>query len=108
MFPVELSQWVTDSHPQSSSGVIDLRATYGGLSIAVGIILCRLGSNPVWLSLGLQSVALVLLAMAAGRVLGMVLDGSPNPLMYLHLAGEVLFAVLALALRGSVEADDGH
>ncbi len=35
--PELLSQFVTGTIPASASGLIDMRATYGGISVAVGI-----------------------------------------------------------------------
>ena len=98
LFPVTLSVWVTGGSPSTSSGVIDLRATYGGMSVAVGAILLILGFHGEWISLGLWAIAIVLLAMAATRILGIILDGSPNLVMYIYLAAELLFASLALYL----------
>ena len=55
---------------------------------------------PIW------AIAIVLLAMAATRILGIILDGSPNLVMYIYLAAELLFASLALYLRS--HAQDGN
>ena len=100
-FPVEMATLVTGSSPSTPSGVIDLRATYGGMSIAVGIIVLVLGSNAELVALGLLVVAVVLSAMASTRILGIMLDGEPNPVMYIYLAAEVLGSGAALYLRSA-------
>ena len=37
---------VTDTRPGSASGLIDMRATYGGMSLAVGLLFALLARNP--------------------------------------------------------------
>ncbi len=98
-FPVDMSVFVTGGTPSTPSGIIDLRATYGGMSIAMGITILMLGVNSELVSLGLLVSAIVLLAMAGARTLGIILDGKPNPLMYIYLAAELSFASFALYLR---------
>ena len=100
--PAEMAVLVTGDSPHTSSGVTDLRATYGGMSVAVGIVLFILASSSDYLRFALLSIAIIMLAMAAGRSLGMVLDGSPNVTMYAYLAAEIVVAGLALWLRTSV------
>ncbi|MEM6597848.1 MAG: DUF4345 domain-containing protein [Cyanobacteria bacterium P01_C01_bin.69] len=97
--PVEMSSLVTGGSPSTPSGIIDLRATYGGMSIAMGATILILGFNPELVSLGLLVVAVILLAMAGARTLGIILDGTPNLLMYSYLAAELLFAGFALYTR---------
>ncbi len=98
LLPEQLSLLVTDASPGSSSAMIDVRATYGGMSVAVGIILFVLGSKAELISVGLLSTALILLAMATGRLLGMLIDGSPNTIMYIYLIAELAFGCLAVYL----------
>ena len=64
VLPVEMASLVTGGSRSTPSGLIDLRATYGGMSIAVGITLLILGSRSELVSLGLLTTAVVLLAMA--------------------------------------------
>ena len=101
--PLGMIVFVTGDYPEATSGVIDVRATYGGMSVAVGIAMMVMGSRRATLRHGLSIVALVLLSMAAGRILGIVLDGSANVIMYLFLIAELLAGGLALLLRPSVE-----
>ena len=103
IFPVELSVLVTDTAPGTPSALMDMRATYGGMSIAVGITLLLLASRPKLIGLALLVTGLVLLGMAVGRGLGMIIDGTPNAIMYVYLAAELFFGVLALMLRNREE-----
>jgi len=95
-YPGIFSNIVTGGIPSTSSGFIDMRATYGGLSFAVGVLILLLSRNNGTLKLGLLSVAVVLLSMAAARTLGIIADGNPNKLMYIYLAAEVVPSLLAI------------
>lgn len=101
-FPVDGLLFVVDGSISTSSGVIDIRATYGGMSVGIGIILYLLATTHGTLRIGLLSVCLLMLGMAAGRIIGMVLDGSPNIYMYIYLALELIASSLAvLCLRSN-------
>ena len=99
IFPVEMSFFVTDGSPGTPSGIIDLRASYGGMSVATGLILLICACKPGFLIPGLSIIAILLSAMAGTRLLGMLLDGAPNRIMYLYLVAEIIVAALALYLR---------
>ena len=98
LFPTALLSWVTDGQVDSSSALIDLRATYGGMSLAIGVMLLLSARNPHWHRLGLITIVVLMLCMAGGRTLGLVLDGSPNVMMWVYLALEVTVAMIALLL----------
>ena len=80
----------------TSSGNIDLRATYGGMSVGVGLILFALGLRDHTIKLGLISVIFLMIGMALGRTIGIVIDGSPNNLMLIYLGLELGTGALAL------------
>jgi hypothetical protein len=101
--PTEMAVFVTGDSPKTPSGVIDLRATYGGMSISVGTILLIVISKVEHLRLALLLTAIVLLAMAAGRSVGMFQDGEPNVVMYLYLVAELIFSLTAFWLRAKVK-----
>jgi hypothetical protein len=101
-FPVAMAALVTGDSPNTASGIIDLRATYGGMSCAIGVVILIAAAHEE-LQIALLITAIVLLAMAAGRVLGMFLDGSPNTIMYIYLAAEIVVSGLALWSRNSIE-----
>ena len=97
--PVEMAAWATGDAPDTPSAVIDMRATYGGMSIALGATILLLGLRASTLSLALLIIAIVLLAMAVTRLIGMVVDGTPNATMIIYLVLEIVGAVLALYVR---------
>ena len=94
--PSTMSGLVTDSIPQTPSGMIDLRATYGGGFAGIGLTLFAAVLRPGWRGLGLLMLVLALAGMAVGRGLGIVTDGRPNIFMYLFLAYELVFVAVAL------------
>ena len=94
--PQSMSMAVTDGVPETESALIDMRSTYGGLSIAVGVLLWILARNQGLQTLGLRAVAMIMGAMAATRTIGILAEGSPNGVMWILLATELL--VLSLSL----------
>jgi hypothetical protein len=87
--PELLSQYVTGAIPASASGLIDMRATYGGMSVAVGVLLFVLSSKRGSIETGLLGVIILMLCMASGRIYGIAEDGSANVFMYIYLAIEI-------------------
>ena len=88
---------VTDGVPSTASALIDMRATYGGMSIAVGILLAMFAIRQETLRSGIVMQALLMTCMASTRVIGMVLDGEPNVLMFIYLLLELV--TMAICLR---------
>ncbi|MEM9177033.1 MAG: DUF4345 domain-containing protein [Myxococcota bacterium] len=98
--PEPLATTITGGAPSTASGMIDLRATYGGMSIAVGWMLAAFARDEALHATGLRAVAATLLCMAGGRTVGIVVDGNPNTWMWIYLAAEIAVAAAALvALR---------
>ena len=97
LFPHQMTLFVTDMVLTTTSAVTDIRATYGGMSLAAGTTLLLLTKRD--LQLALLAVGLLLLSMAFGRTVGMVLDGNSNPIIWLYWVGELLFGAIALLLR---------
>lgn len=96
--PEKMSHFVTGGIPATSSGMIDLRATYGGMSLAIGVLLFIFANRRDLASIGLVTVVAIMLGMAGGRLIGMIIDGDANQVMYVYLALELVMAVLAGAL----------
>ena len=94
--PEYLSQMVTDWTPSTASSLIDMRATYGGMSIAVGILLFVLLREE--LRLGLIGVVLLMLSMATTRAYGIFTDGAANTFMYSYLVLEIVIGIAAVGL----------
>lgn len=97
-FPEAFSQYVTDAIPLSKSALIDMRATYGGMSIGFAILLWYMGSNRTTLKLGVMAVNLVVGGMAFGRIVGIIIDSSANQMMYIYLLLEILVIILGIRM----------
>lgn len=98
VIPIETFQFVVDGTVTSSSAITDLRATYGGMSVGVGIILYLLGNKEQTLRTGLVAVFLLMSGMALGRSIGIVLDGDANAFMFIYLGLEIVASAVALLL----------
>lgn len=96
--PHQLSIFVTDVAPTTGSAITDMRATYGGMSAAVGALLFVLASKPELSRFGLFAVLILMLGMAAGRGVGLIVDAPVNSTMYIYFALELAAATAALAL----------
>jgi hypothetical protein len=97
-FPVEVLRDVVEGSVSSASGIIELRSNFGGLYISIAVILYMLASNETTIRVGLISVLIIMLGMAAGRSLGFFIDGSPTWAMYLYLSLEIIIASLSIML----------
>ena len=71
------------------TGRTDVRATYGGFVLAVGIFLAVCAINTDWLRPGLVACALILGGFAAGRLVGLAVEGSLSRLMAFFLVIEL-------------------
>ncbi|MCK7544405.1 DUF4345 domain-containing protein [Marinobacter bryozoorum] len=93
--PELLASIVTGSEPASSSAVIDMRATYGGMALGLASLfwLSTKGSHAVYI--GVRGVLGLMIFLSLSRLFGIIVDGSANAMMYLLLGAEVLMAVLA-------------
>ncbi|MEM7099003.1 MAG: DUF4345 family protein [Pseudomonadota bacterium] len=103
-FPIAMTNLITQGELLGASAQVDFRATYGGMTLAVGLtilFLYRIGQARA----SLVVVILVLLAMAVTRTIGFVLEGSTNTLMYVYLILELAGSGLAfLALKTGPES----
>ncbi|MEM7220697.1 MAG: DUF4345 domain-containing protein [Pseudomonadota bacterium] len=85
--PNAMSELVTGARLADGAALIDFRATYGGLTLAVGLMILLLYRSSQ-IRLALLMVISVLACMAFTRVLGMIVDGGANTTMYVYLALE--------------------
>lgn len=92
--PIQTSSGIEISLP-TTTAIIDFRATYGGLLVGIGIffIVCL---KDTYVRLGLILQALTLGGFAFGRVVGLVLDGIPNPIIIYFLIAEIGGVILAM------------
>jgi hypothetical protein len=74
--------------------LVDMRATYGGLSLAVGVAMGYCAYRSELLKPGLILALLVTLGLLTGRVVGIVDAGSVGPAMYQSLGFEVFLSSL--------------
>lgn len=77
----------------TTSSAIDMRATYGGLGLGVGIwfLLCAQQN----LRLGLSGAIAVFSSIVFGRIVGFGLDGNANIVMYVFVVLEAVFLTAA-------------
>ena len=74
----------------------DLRATYGGLELGVGIFLLLCLVRRSWIGPGLSALALATGGFATGRLIGFALERTLNPLMLGFLFIEIVVTVLSI------------
>ena len=84
----------TETTLSLSSAVIDVRATYGGLGLGVGVWLLLCFKDNV--RLGLLGSLVVLASIILGRTIGLIVDGNPNIFMFVFLGAEMVFFLAAL------------
>jgi hypothetical protein len=94
-WPVKMAGYVDIALP-TPTALIDLRATYGGFDLAVGIFFAVCALSADWVRPGLAAMALTYAGFAGGRIVGLALDGTPKPLMYQLLAAELTGLALSL------------
>ncbi|MGF1777051.1 DUF4345 family protein [Vibrio nomapromontoriensis] len=96
--PSVMFERVTDAEITSTSGIIDISAMYGGLSIAVGVILAKL----VWATDTLRTAVLaatwIASLMALTRWLAIAVVQSPNDTMWVFFFMEAVFAVWGMLI----------
>ena len=81
----------------------DVRATYGGLELGLGIFLILCVVRREWIRPGLWALALTVGGFATGRVVGFVAEGTINNFMLFFLVLELAVALLAVFLLCRVE-----
>ncbi len=105
--PTAMAVFITGAAPTHPSSMIDFRATYGGMTVGLGLVLAICARTPAYSRHGLQGLAISMAAMASGRVVGMVLDGEPNTMMLIYLGLEIVVLVVTLlALRSESDPAD--
>lgn len=103
--PVYWAEGVDITLP-TPTAVIDLQATYGGCMAGLGVFFLYCLRNEASIRTGLVLQALTLGGFALSRVLGIVLYGRPEPLIYYLLVSEAGGVLLALyCLRRTAKTD---
>lgn len=93
LFPEFMLHLITGAEVSTSSAVIDLRSTYGGMSIALAATLFYVSVNTA-----LRLVLILMTGMAVTRMIGIYIDGEPNFVIYLYLTLELIVIGLSLIL----------
>jgi hypothetical protein len=76
----------------------DLRATYGGFDLGVGLFFGLCALRLEWIRPGLAALGLAAAGFGGGRLLGIVIEGSASPLMGIFVMLELTTAGLAFVL----------
>jgi hypothetical protein len=95
--PVQWAALVEISLPTAMART-DLRATYGGFDLAVGVFLGLCALRTEWIRPGLVALGLAAAGFGGGRLLGIVVEGTASPLMLAFAAIEAMTALVAFAL----------
>ena len=104
-FPAQYAAWL-ELEVASSSALADLRAVYGGLSLACGTLFALALRRASWFEPSLFLVMASSGGLAFARVYSLVVSGMPNALVLALFASEVgsfvwaLLAYRALATGG--------
>jgi hypothetical protein len=93
--PSALSNFVTGTEPGNTNAIIDMRATYGGMGLGVGLLFGYSALQRGAELFGVTASFLILSGIALGRIYGMAIGGSPNFFMFTQLAAELGFAAIA-------------
>jgi hypothetical protein len=90
---------------ETPSALTEVRAMYGGLEIALGMVLLTLLRGATAQVIGLRVAAFAFGGLALGRLTGLVVDGFWQPFTWLLMAVEILSASLCVwALRAAQAA----
>jgi Domain of unknown function (DUF4345) len=86
--------------PLGPNALTDVRATYGGFQIGLGVFTIWAAADPTRVRMAIVLQALTIGAIAACRLVGFAIDGSPNGFLLSAIVTEISFTALALfALR---------
>lgn len=102
VFPISLFEHLTGFALINGPASIDVRATYGGLSVAMGFMIFWVYKQPNGLRYALGFIVVAMLMMAFGRLVGFVVDGNPNSMMQIYLLMELGSAMLAVFLARKI------
>ena len=96
--PEAFSVYATETFPATKPGMIDMRATYGGISLGFALFLAMMSRDSQLLPIGTKAGMLISGGMEFGRTVGILQDGAPNTLMYIYLVLEILVVIIGWRL----------
>jgi hypothetical protein len=86
--------------PLGPHALTDVRATYGGFQIGLGVFTIWAAADAARVRMAIVLQALTIGAIASCRLVGFAIDGSPNGFLISAIITETIFTALALfALR---------
>jgi Domain of unknown function (DUF4345) len=94
LIPNVVSSFVTGGTFTTPDSIIDVRATYGGITIGLGIFMASCARNPEHVFVGLKSALMIMISIATARLIGILIEGSANIYMFALLGLEVVFIFL--------------
>ena len=100
LIPATMSTWVGFT-VNTPTAMADVRATYGGCELGVGLFLAFCLLRRTWIDAALILQVMTLAGYATGRVLGIAGDGPQQAITYIAFAveaGGVAIALVALAM----------
>jgi hypothetical protein len=80
---------IVDLTTSTKTGLIELRAFYGGIELGLGAFLALAATRREWYVPGLVAALMSLLGVVGARIYGISVEGAPGPLMFLLLALEL-------------------
>jgi hypothetical protein len=105
MSPLGVAE-VLDRPHATSSQMINLRASWGGLVLGVAAFLVWLPALRPWRRSVVGLLLWVMAGVGLARAVGFALDGNPDPRQYVWLTGEIAITALgAWTLRGIARRD---
>ena len=79
----------------TNSGLVEIRALYGGLELGIGLFFLLALNRPKWVRATLVAQVCLVGGLALGRIFGLVATNwQAKPVVYLILAAELILAIL--------------
>lgn len=97
LVPVQWAAVVEISLPTPMART-DVRATYGGFDLAMGVFLALCARRADWIRPGLLALGLAAAGFGGGRLVGILVEGTATPLMLIFVALETATAFVAFYL----------
>lgn len=91
IFLVDPVYWASslDISLPTKTAIIDLRATYGGCMLALGVFFLYSIKSRLFIRTGLVLQALTFAGFGLSRAAGIFIDGTPRPIMFYLLIAEI-------------------
>ena len=97
LLPVQFGQVLEISLPTATART-DVRATYGGLELGLGIFLVLCALRREWIRPGLWALALSTGGFATGRLTALLFEGTISSFMLAFLVTEIVVTLIAVFL----------